>query len=178
MDGSEDSSELDERIYVEQISLLYGGSVYRPALNLISLTVFVLIIINHVNPFYAYTWALLLFGLNIYRFIDLYKTSKILNEIKDFNVIHKRYAYSAGLLGAVYGLGFVFFFNQLPMLNQVYLMTLISLMVPAGWFLLPRTNYHSICIYIYWNCPSSSGYLLKVRLIILISVCAQLFFYW
>lgn len=125
--------ELSEHIYAEQISLLYTmGSVFRPALHLISLVIFLLIIINHVNPFYAYTWAILLFGLNVYRFIDIYNKQKIINEIKDFKVIHKHYALCAGLLGAIYGLGFVFFFSQLPMLNQVYLMTLIALMAPAG----------------------------------------------
>ncbi len=124
--------ELVERINTEQISLLYTGSVSRPTLHFISLVVFLLIIINHVNPFYAYTWAILLVGINVYRFIDIYKTQKIINEIKDFKVIHKRSAFCAGLLGAIYGLGLVFFFDQLPLINQVYLMTLIAVMTPAG----------------------------------------------
>jgi diguanylate cyclase (GGDEF)-like protein len=132
MDGKEYSSELSERIYAEQISLLYAVPVTRPALHLVSLIVFVFIIINHVNPFYAYTWSILLIGLNVYRSIDIYKTKKILNEIKDFKVIHRRYALCSGLLGAIYGLGFVFFFRQLPLINQVYLMTLIAMMSPAG----------------------------------------------
>jgi diguanylate cyclase (GGDEF)-like protein len=128
----ETSPEISERIYAEQVSLLYTGSVFRPTLHIISLILFILIIIKHVNPAYAYTWAFLLIGLNVYRFIDIYKTQKIINEIKDYKVIHKRYACCAGLLGAIYGLGLVFFFSELPMLNQVYLMTLVAVLTPAG----------------------------------------------
>ena len=46
--------------------------------------------------------------------------------------LHKRFAICVGLIGAIYGLGTAYFFNYLPMLNQVYLLLLLSLMTPAG----------------------------------------------
>lgn len=124
--------KLEERIYAEQISLLYSKSVSRPALHFITLVIFLSVIIKHVNPIYAYTWALLLIGINSYRIVDIYNTQKILNEITNFKTIHKRFAVCSGLLGAIYGLGVVFFFSYLPLLNQVYLLFTISVMTPAG----------------------------------------------
>lgn len=148
MSEKESTPNMDERIYVEQVSLLYTGSIYRPALHIFSLTLFLLIINDHVNTFYAYTWALLLLGLNVYRFIDIYNTQKIINELNDFSVIHKRYALCAGLLGAVYGLGVVFFFDQLPILNQVYLMTLLAVIAPVG-FVSFASDKYSFYMYLY-----------------------------
>ena len=128
----EHNSKLDDRIYSELISLLYTGSAYRPALHIISLAIFLIIIINHVNHYHAFTWALLLIGLNIYRFIDVYNTQKIITEINNFKLLHRRYAFCAALLGAIYGAGFVFFFDQLPVLNQTYLIMLIAIIIPPA----------------------------------------------
>ena len=36
------------------------------------------------------------------------------------------------MIGAIYGIGIVCFFNYLPILNQVYLLLLIAVMTPAG----------------------------------------------
>jgi diguanylate cyclase (GGDEF)-like protein len=130
--NTEPSKDIAEKIYAEQISLLYSKSVARPALHIVSLSVFVSVVINHVNPVSAYTWALLLIGLNVYRLIDIKTTQKTINDITDFSIIHKRFAFSAGMLGAVYGFGIAFFFNSLPILNQVYLLLLIAVMTPAG----------------------------------------------
>jgi diguanylate cyclase (GGDEF)-like protein len=132
MTEKEVTHEIEQRVYNEQVSLLYKGSFYRPSLHILSAAVFLLIVHKHVNPFYAYTWVLMLLGLNFYRFLDVYKTQKIIHQPLDFKLIHKRYALCAGLLGLIYGAGFVFFFNELPALSQVYLMTLIVMLIPAG----------------------------------------------
>ena len=57
---------------------------------------------------------------------------KVINDITDVDDIHKRFSYSAGMIGAIYGIGIVCFFNYLPILNQVYLLLLIAVMTPAG----------------------------------------------
>ncbi len=132
MTEKENPDEIEQRVYNEQVSLLYTGSVYRPALHVLSAAVVLLIIHKHVNPFYAYTWVFMLLGLNVYRLFDIYKIKKTLHQPINFKIIHKRYALCAGLLGLIYGLGFIFFFNQLPDLNQLYLMTLIVMLIPAG----------------------------------------------
>lgn len=132
MTKKEVAHEIEQRIYNEQVSLLYKGSVYRPALHLISAAVFLLIVHKYVNPFYAYTWVLILLGVNGYRVVDIYKTKKNIHKPLDFKILHKRYAICAGLLGIIYGGGFVFFFNDLPELSQAYLMTLIVMLIPAG----------------------------------------------
>jgi diguanylate cyclase (GGDEF)-like protein len=124
--------ELADRIYAEQVSLLYTGSIFRPALHFISLAVFLINILDHVNFYYAYTWALLLITINAYRFVDAYKTNKYLINITNFKGPHIRYAICTCLLGLNYGLGFVFFFDYLPLINHVYLMTTLSVLVIAG----------------------------------------------
>ncbi len=126
------TESLNQNINSELISLLYSKSVARPALHIISLIIFVLIIINHVNPVYACTWAILLAGLNIYRFIDIKKTQQQLEHITDYKTIQRRYALSAGLLGAIYSVGIVVFFDQLPLLNQMFALTMVSTLMPAG----------------------------------------------
>ena len=130
--STENSKHLNQRISAELISLLYSKSISRPALHVISLIIFILIIFKHVNPVYVCTWAVLLIGLNIYRFIDTYKTQQELQNVTDFKTIQRRYAISAGLLGAIYSLGIVVFFDQLPLLNQMFALTLVSTLMPAG----------------------------------------------
>ena len=132
MANTELAHSLDKQIYTEQIRLLYAVPLTRPALHLISLIILLLIIKDYVNPFYAYTWALLLIGLNSYRCIDIYKTKKTPIELIDYKTLHKRYAFCAGLLGALYGFGFVLFFDQLPILSHVYFLTVLALLTPAG----------------------------------------------
>lgn len=126
-------SSLEERLYAEQVSLLYEGPKFRPVLHIVSLIIILLIIIDHVNPYYAYTWALMLFGINIYRLFDIARIGKKLSlgEV-NYERIHKHYACLAGMLGAIYGLGFVFFFNSIPMLSQVYILALFTTLVPAA----------------------------------------------
>lgn len=123
---------ISEKIYAEQIRLLYSKSTKRPALHLISLSLLVAAVINHVNIVYIFTWAVLLIGINVYRLVDINATQKVINDITDVDCIHKRFAYCAGMLGAIYGLGIICFFNYLPILNQVYLLLLIAVMTPAG----------------------------------------------
>ena len=57
---------------------------------------------------------------------------KVIYDIINVDDIHKRFSYSAGMIGAIYGIGIVCFFNYLPILNQVYLLLLIAVMTPAG----------------------------------------------
>lgn len=130
--NTEHTNEISEQIYAEQIRMLYARSAARPALHFFSLAVLLSVVLGHVNPVYAYTWAMLLAMLNIYRAIDINKTQKNIAEITDFKKIHKRFAYCAGLLGAIYGLGIILFFPFIPILNKIYLLLLISVMTPAG----------------------------------------------
>ena len=81
---TEENVEVSKRIRVEQINLLYTKSVVRPALHVISMIIFLAIIINHVNPVYAYTWALLLFGLTILRLVDINKIQNSISENSDY----------------------------------------------------------------------------------------------
>jgi diguanylate cyclase (GGDEF)-like protein len=128
----EAATKVDQRVYAEQVSLLYTKSVTRPLLHIISLIIVVSLIHNHVDAVHVYVWASSLFGLNVYRIFDIHKTQKIINETTDFRVIQKRFAIGAGVLGAIYGIGIVSFLNYLPILTQVYLLMLISVIMPSG----------------------------------------------
>jgi diguanylate cyclase (GGDEF)-like protein len=124
--------ELAKRIYEEQIRLLYLGSSYRPALHFVPLIIFLVVIIDFVNPFYAYTWGILLVSINTFRFIDTKKIRDKIDETQDFKNIQNRYAVCAAILGSIYSIGFVFFFDQLPLIEQVYLLMLLATIIPAG----------------------------------------------
>ncbi len=128
----EASAKIDQRIYAEQVSLLYTKSVTRPLLHIISLIIVVSLIHNHVDAVHVYVWATYLFGVSLYRIIDINKTQKIINETTDFRVIQKRFAICAGVLGTIYGIGIVSFLGYLPLLKQVYLLMLISVIMPSG----------------------------------------------
>ncbi|MFT5396278.1 MAG: diguanylate cyclase (GGDEF)-like protein [Gammaproteobacteria bacterium] len=130
--NTEHTDEINEQVYAEQISILYTSSVTRPALHFFSLVILLSVVLDHVNPVYVYTWAMLLVILNIYRVIDINKTQKNIAEITDFKEVHKRFACCAGLLGAIYGVGVFLFFPHIHVLDQVYLLLLISVMTPAG----------------------------------------------
>lgn len=126
------SSKIDQRVYVEQVSLLYSKSLSRPLLHIISLLVVVSVISNHIDLVYVYLWGVSLIAINIYRTYIIFNTQKILAELTEFKAIHRRFAICAAILGSVYGFGFVCFYKYLPMLNQVYLMMFISVLMPAG----------------------------------------------
>lgn len=126
------TSRIKELMYQEQVGLLYKGSVSRPALHLISMLIFISVIHVYSNHVYILTWVAALLGLNIYRFLDISKTQKILDKIVDYKSLHIRYVICAGILGSIYSFGFILFFNDLPLLNQVYLLSLIAIMTPAG----------------------------------------------
>ncbi len=128
----EASAKIDQRVYAEQVSLLYTKSVARPLLHLISIIIVVSLIHNHVDAMHVYIWTSSMFALNVYRIIDINKTQKIINETTDFRVIQKRFAICAGVLGAIYGIGIVDFLYYLPILKQVYLLMLISVIMPSG----------------------------------------------
>ncbi len=130
--NKEVATKIDQRVYAEQVSLLYTSSVTRPLLHIISLIIVISLIHDQVDVMYVYVWVFSLFGLNVYRIIDINKTQKLIDEITDFRVIHKRFALCAGALGAIYGIGIVGFLNYLPILTQVYLFMLISVLLPSG----------------------------------------------
>ena len=128
----EATTKIDQRVYAEQVSLLYTKSVTRPLLHVISLIIVIPLIHGHVDAMHVYIWASSMFALNVYRIVDINKTQKIINETTDFRAIQKRFAICAGVLGAIYGIGIVSFFYYLPILKQVYLLMLISVIMPSG----------------------------------------------
>lgn len=152
MSELEQSSHLNEAIYAEQIKLLYACSKYRPCLHLISAIVVVLIVLDSVPHLYIAVWVLSLLALNIYRIIDLSNTQKIIDKTDDWRPLHKRFLLSAAFLGLIYGLGLTFFFTQLTLINQIYILCLVATLVPAGLVSFASDRYsfyaffYSLCI--------------------------------
>lgn len=152
MSEPEQSSHLNEAVYAEQVKLLYACSKYRPCLHLISAIVVVLIVLDSVLHLYIAVWVLSLFALNIYRIIDFSSTQKIIDKIDDWQSIHKRFVLTAASLGLIYGLGLTFFFTQLTLINQIYILCLVATLVPAGLVSFASDRYsfyaffYSLCI--------------------------------
>jgi diguanylate cyclase (GGDEF)-like protein len=141
MSDSDNTGKLDDNVYAEQIKLLYSGSVYRPILHLISGVIFVAIIFDDVPPLYAIAWFGILMSICLYRAIDIKSTQTILDTIEDYKSLQNRFALSVGFTGATYGIGTAIFFKQLPILNQIYLVCLMSVMTPAGLVSLASDKY-------------------------------------
>ena len=132
MSEVEQSSQLDKAVYSEQIKLLYSCSKYRPALHIISAFVVVLIVIDSVQLTYIATWTLALIVFNIYRIIDISNTQKYLDDIDDFRSLQKHFVLLAAGLGLIYGLSITFIFTQLTLIEQIYILCLVTTLVPAG----------------------------------------------
>ncbi len=128
------SNKIDQRVFAEQVCQLYTKSVTRPLLHFISLIIVVLLVHDHVDVMHVFVWASLLIGLNVYRLVDINKTQKVINETTDFRVFQKRFAICSCILGVIYGIGIVSFLNYLPTLKQVYLLMLISVIMPFAFF--------------------------------------------
>ncbi len=118
---------LSDQIYAEKIGMLYTmGSIFRPALHIPQMIIFVIAIIGHVNSVHAYIWGMLMTAVCAYRVLEFYIYRKNIHIKRDYKVAHARFLLGAGLLGLCYSLGFAFFFDQLPLVNQVYLLLIIT----------------------------------------------------
>ena len=151
MDKSEQIDQLDKEINAELVKLLYAGSKFRPCLHFIFGIIVVLIMSAIVPTPYIVFWVFILFTLNFFRFADIGKTQKIINEIRDIKPVQKRFALYAGLLGLTYGLGLAIIFTQLPLLNQIYLLCLVATLVLAG-LVSFASDKHSFYAYFYGLC--------------------------
>ena len=132
MNYTEKERDIEESVYKERISLLYQGSIVRPVLHLIPLVLIYFLVHPYVELTYVYIWSALLFCLNAYRFYDIYTTQKNIKEIVNHRKYHIRYAVCTGLLGLIYSIGIVTFFDSVPTINQVYFLCLIVVITPAG----------------------------------------------
>ncbi len=152
MSETEQSNHLNKAVYAEQVRLLYASTKYRPYLHIISAIIIVLIVLDSVPLQYITVWILALFTLNIYRVIDIGNTQKIIDKIDDWRPIHKRFVLTAASLGLIYGLGFAFIFTQLPLITQIYILCLVTTLVPAGLVSFAADKYsfyayfYSLCI--------------------------------
>jgi len=176
MSEAEQSSHLNKEVYVEQVKLLYSCSIYRPALHIISAIVVVLIVLDSVPLAYISTWLITLTALNIYRIIDISRTQKIIDKIDDWQPLHKHFVLLAASLGLLYGLSFTFIFTQLTLIEQIYILCLVSTLVPAG-IVSFASDKNTFYAYFYSLCiPLLVHILLMAKLpYISIGICAILF---
>ena len=131
---------------------MFAATKFRPALHIISAIVVVLIVLNSVPLPYITVWVIGLVALNIYRIIDIGNTQKIIDEIDDWRPLHIRFVLLTAALGLVYSLGIAFIFTQLSLIHQVYLLCLVSTLVPSGLVSFASDRYafyayfYSLCI--------------------------------
>ena len=152
MSEAEQSGHFNEAVYAEQVRLLFAATKYRPALHIISAIVVVLIVLDSVPLPHITVWVIGLVALNIYRIIDIGNTQKIIDEIDDWRPLHIRFVLLTAALGLVYSLGIAFIFTQLSLIHQVYLLCLVSTLVPSGLVSFASDRYafyayfYSLCI--------------------------------
>jgi diguanylate cyclase (GGDEF)-like protein len=89
-------------------------------------------VIDSVQLTYIATWTLALIVFNIYRIIDISNTQKYLDDIDDFRSLQKHFVLLAAGLGLIYGLSITFIFTQLTLIEQIYILCLVTTLVPAG----------------------------------------------
>jgi len=132
MSELDQTNHLNKNVSSELARLLYAGSKYRPCLHIISAIFMLSIIAGDVSLLYVIAWTVTLAVINVYRFIDIKNTQLILDKVKDFRPLQRRFALSATLLGLTYGLGATIIFTQLTLIDQMYIICLIAILMPAG----------------------------------------------
>ncbi len=176
MSEPEQSSQLKEAVYSEQVRLLYAGTKYRPSLHIIAALVIVMIVLDSIPLLHITIWVLALSILNIYRIIDISNIQKVIDKIDNWHPIHKRFFFSTAALGLIYGLSIALIFTQLPLLNQIYILCLISTLVPAGLVSFASDRY-SFYAYLYCLCTPLlvQIFLMAKSPYISIGICAIVF---
>ena len=184
MSKSEQADHLNKETTLELVKLLYTGSKFRPVLHIVSIIILVPILIGEVPLSYIATWVVTLTIVNIYRFIDINNTQKIIDEIKDYQPLQKRFALSASLLGLTYSLGIIIVFSQLNLVTQIYLLCFFSTLIPAGLVSFASDRYafygffYSLCapLVLQLFLMASSPYInIGICCLVYIAVCRKLF---
>jgi len=121
-----------DEIFCGLVKLLYTGSVYRPLLHIIPAVFVYFLAFEHTPVVHTAIWLMLLFGINVVRYIDIRRTQPVLEQIDDFVLIRNRFARYTFALGMTYGLGAVYFSFYLPDIHQLLFLTLLgALAYPA-----------------------------------------------
>ncbi|MCW8963687.1 MAG: GGDEF domain-containing protein [Gammaproteobacteria bacterium] len=119
-------------IFVEQVKLLYTGSVYRPLLHIIPAFFIYLLAYGYMPVVHTAIWLMILFVINIMRYFDIRRTQHVLEQADNFVLIRNRFARYTFALGTTYGLGAVYFSLYMPDINQLLFLTLLgTLTYPA-----------------------------------------------
>lgn len=123
---------LSERVFHEQISLLYTTSPVRPLLHLLPGIVIYWMVADLTGHRIAITWLAILTGVNLARFIHIRAIRKKLASIRDFRKISWQFATGCGLTGFAYGIGLAWFMPYLPEIRQLAILAVAITVIPGA----------------------------------------------
>jgi len=134
--------------FVELVQLLYSKSSYRPTLHFFPALIFFLIVYDYANKLYLNLWIISLLLINVVRIIDIKVTQNKFKHPGDFKKMRNRFACGVSLVAIIYCIGIMLFYPELPKLNQLALICLITAIVPSGLvsFVSDKLTYYSFVI--------------------------------
>lgn len=123
---------LSERVFHEQISLLYTTSPVRPILHLLPGIIIYWMAADFTGYRIAITWLAILIGINVIRFIHIRAVRNTLASAGDFRKLSRQFATGCGLTGFAYGIGLAWFMPFLPEIRQLAILAVASTIIPGA----------------------------------------------
>jgi diguanylate cyclase (GGDEF)-like protein len=119
-------------IFAEKIKILYAGSAYRPLLHVIPTGFIFLLTYGHIDLLVSLIWLLVMFAINVMRYVDIRQVQPVLHEQEDFVLLRNRFARYTFTLGVMYGAGAIYFSIYIPATSQLILLSMMATMMPAA----------------------------------------------
>lgn len=123
---------LSERVFREQVSLLYTASPVRPLLHLIPGIVIYWTVVDYTGYQPARIWLATLIGINVIRFLHISIVRKRISSTSDFGKLSWQFATGCGLVGFTYGTGLAWFVPLLPEIIQLAALAIAITVIPGA----------------------------------------------
>lgn len=142
------SEDTKFKVFIELVQLLYSKSLYQPALHFFPALIFFLIVYDYANKLYLNLWIISLLLINVVRIIDIKVTQNKFKHPDDFKKMRSRFACGVSLVAIIYCIGIMLFYPELPKLNQLALICLITAIIPSGLvsFVSDKLTYYAFVI--------------------------------
>ena len=127
-----DTISVSERVFREQITLLYTASPVRPLLHLIPGFIIYWLVVDYTGDQPARIWLSILLCINVIRFLHICISKRKITSATDYRMLSWQFATGCGLVGFNYGIGLAWFMPLLPELIQLAIMTVAITVIPGA----------------------------------------------
>ncbi|HKK15618.1 MAG TPA: diguanylate cyclase [Gammaproteobacteria bacterium] len=126
------TASVSNRVFQEQITLLYTTSPVRPLLHLIPGIIIYWMVVDFTGEQPARIWLAILAGINVIRFLHICVSRNKIESTSDFRKLSWQFATGCGLVGFTYGTGLAWFMPLLPEILQLATLTVAITVIPGA----------------------------------------------